>query len=532
MYRIKIIIFICCTFGLLCCTNVSTQNDFRRQLDSLNEKINQSKNYDTVKEQQIASLKAVPSTNFFDKYLKLYEAYKFYNFDSAYQYASLLLKQASLEKNDSLYECAKLKQCFILVSSGMFKEALDSLNTIRPAQLKPSFKIDYYTALMRCYYDLADYDNDYYSAEYNKTGSQYLDSLLVCYPADSFESVYYKGLKEIRLGNFDDKALQYLQPLISKPLSLHQMALTTSTLSDIYIRHGETDAAIRLLAKGAIADIESSTKETTALFNLSTLLYKNGDLKTASFYIKKAMNDAVFYGAKQRKVQLSSVLALIENQHVASVEQQKRNAIMYGILTTLLLLILAGAVVTVIRQIRKLKKAEQTINKVHHHLQEVNVKLEEANKIKEEYLGFFFNGNSEVYTKVERFKRNIEKKVRDRKLDEILFLLNNFNLNEDKHELLDNFDRIFLKIFPHFLQEYNALFPPECQTALKDDEHPLPTEVRIFALIRLGIHENEKIAEILGYSVHTINTYKTKTKNKSLVENEQFEKKIMQIPSV
>ncbi len=261
------------------------------------------------------------------------------------------------------------------------------------------------------------------------------------------------GLKEIRSDNRAG-AIRYLQYLMADSLlTLHQIALTASTLSDIYIQRSEMDSAILLLLKAAIADIKTSTKETTALLNLSTLLYKNGDIKNASLYIKKAMNDAIFYGAKQRKVQLSSVLSLIEGQRVASVELQNRNAIIYGIIATLLLLVLAGLIITILYQMRRLKKAEKTISKAHHHLQEVNVKLEEANKIKEEYLGYFFNGNSEVYTKVERFKKNVEKKVHGRKLDEILFLVNTFNLKEDKHELLSNFDRIFLKLFPHFLPD-------------------------------------------------------------------------------
>lgn len=50
-----------------------------------------------------------------------------------------------------------------------------------------------------------------------------------------------------------------------------------------------------------------------------------------------------------------------------------------------------------------------------------------------------------------------------------------------------------------------------------------------FALIRMGISENDKIAKIRGFSVNTIYTYKTKIKNKALVPNEEFEQHIMEI---
>lgn len=535
--------FLCCCVSLcflvvIFCIHGSAlgQNHLRPLFDSLNQTIAASANYDSVKTREIDSIRASIGTtgNLFDNYLKLYRAYRTYNYDSAYSYAQLLLQEARIENNDSLYVLAQLKQGFILVSSGMFKEAFDSLAVLYNVHLLPAFRAEYYTLLARCYYDIADFDNDkYHTPAYNALGGRYLDSAMIYYDTASFEYKYYSGLKAIR-GGQKQKALKFFNALMAEEhLTPHQLALTASTLCDLYI-HGkdqDQEEAIYLLLRAAIADIVSSTKETTALFNLSTLLYQRNDIPHASLYIKKAMNDAVFYGAKQRKVQLSSILSLIESQRVANIEHQKRKAILYGAIATLLLLLFAGLILIILRQMRKLKKAEKTISKAHHHLQDSNARLEEANKIKEGYLGYFFNGNSEVYAKVEKFKKSIERRVRDGKFSEIAILINQFNLKEDKHELLDNFDRIFLKLFPHFLEQYNALFTLENQIGL-GEKASLPTEVRIFALIRLGIHDNEKIASILGYSVHTINTYKTKVKNKSVVSNELFEQKIMEIKSV
>ena len=155
----------------------------------------------------------------------------------------------------------------------------------------------------------------------------------------------------------------------------------------------------------------------------------------------------------------------------------------------------------------------------------------EANKIKEEYIGYFFSGNSEFYTRIERFKRSVEQKIVDRKLDEIRFLVNNLNLKQERDELLKNFDAIFLKLFPNYIEEFNALFKEEDHIKLKEGEL-LNTDLRIFALIRMGIHDNEKIARILEYSVNTINTYKTKIKNKSILANDAFEQKIMDFHTI
>lgn len=502
----------------------------------LNETISQAPRYDKEKLASIRSLKATLDYEgagpMFQGYSRLYEAYKSFNYDSAYTYTEKLFAIAGRMGNDSLYNDAKIKQSFVLLSSGMFKEAFDSLNTLRIRDLDPGKKAQVYTLLARCYYDLADYDNDKYHAPgYNATGSRYLDSAIHLYRPGSFNYLYYNGLKHIRSHNID-QAIQYFSRLMAdSTLTLHQLALTASTLSDVYIQKGETETAIALLVQAAICDLKSSTKETTAIFNLSTLLFRQGDLKNASFYIKKAMNDAVFYGARQRKVQLSAILSLIESEKIAQVEAENHRALTYAGGVTLLLLCLVALVVIILRQFRRLKEAKGLVTRAHKAQQEINGRLMEANKIKEEYIGYFFNGNSEVYTKIDHFKKNLEKQAKDRKFTEILFLINHFNIKEDKDELLKNFDTIFLKLFPHFIESYNDLFEPPDQVSPKEDR-VLNTDLRIFALIRLGIHDNEKIAQILGYSVHTINTYKTKVKNKSRVHNDEFEARIMAIKSI
>jgi len=110
-------------------------------------------------------------------------------------------------------------------------------------------------------------------------------------------------------------------------------------------------------------------------------------------------------------------------------------------------------------------------------------------------------------------------------------MLANIALKKEKEELYRNFDRVFLKLFPDFVEEFNKLLKEEHRIVLKEDEL-LNTDLRIFALIRMGITDNEKIANILQYSVNTIYTYKTKIKNRSLVPNEKFEDYVMQINSV
>ncbi len=506
------------------------------QLDQLDAALLAVPHYDQEKIKKIALLRNGLLNNsaqpLFQYYLGLYKEYYIFNYDSAYVYARRMQQLAVQEKNAGLITYAKIKMGFILLSSGMFKEVFDTLGTINPNLLAADQKAEYYTLMARCYYDLADYDHDdFYAPWDNAKGNQFLDSSLQLYDQSSFEYIYYSGLKNIRSGQMAEAQKYFRRLLLQKNLSFHELALTASTLSDIYIRKGQTETAINLLMQAAMADIQSSTKETSAIFNLASLLFKSGELQRASVYIQKAVDDAVFYGARQRKVQLSAILPLIEAEKISRVENQKKNLISYAAGATFTLVVVIILAIIIFRQVNKLKVAKQIITDAKDQQQLINNKLTEANKIKEEYIGYFFNVNSDFFAKIERFKKLVDKKISDRKFEEIKFLVNNINLKQEKDEILKNFDKVFLKLFPDFVNEFNALFKPEDQIKLKDNEL-LTTDLRIFALIRMGIHDNEKIAQILEYSVNTVYTYKTKIKNKSIVPNEDFEHRIMEIKTM
>jgi hypothetical protein len=542
MYQTPLLLGLLLTLSLA----VQCQKNAVATLADLNQAVERSSQYDAEKERTIGLLKSdLVATNpadlelLFHRYQPLYEEYKVYNYDSAFHYAGNLLRTALRLNSPSLIVYARLKTGFCLLSSGMFKETLDTLKEVSITGAPDSLKAEYYSLMGRYYYDLGDFDNDAYNTPvYTALGNKYIDSALRLYPPASFSAVYYTGLKAIKTGN-RQAAMSRLWNLLSRAdLSDHELAVTASTLSDIYIYNGEPDTAIQLLIRAAIADIRSSTKETAAIFNLAQLLYKKGDVKNASSYIEAAIRDASFYGARQRKVQVSAILPLIEGEKINRVEAQKRTLITYSVITTVLLLIVIVLAIVVYRQVNKLKIAQRKITEAHEKLQaangrlrEANNKLSEANKIKEEYIGYFFNADSEFFAKIEKFKKSLEQKIAYRKWEDLITLVNNTNLKKEKEELLQNFDKIFLKLFPDFIQGFNDLFKEEDRIQMKDHEF-LNTDLRIFALIRMGIHENEKIARILEYSVNTINTYKTKIKNKSIVPNEEFEQRIMEIKTL
>lgn len=520
--------------------------------DSLNARlarvIKMGRVFDSLKIKRIDSVRLslyqsdnLPNGKKFAIEEQLYEFYKLFKYDSAYFYARNLLDQAKQQNMPSQIVSSKLKMSFILLSAGLYKETFDTLATINIADQSNELKAAFYTLMGRCYYDIAGYDNDHYhSVDYDIIGSRYMDSALLYYPKESFEEIYYHGLRKYKDAKIEE-ALPFFNRLISdSKLTDHQYALVASTMSGIYLQKKQTEEGIRLLTKAAEADLRSSTKETFAIFNLAGLLFRQGDLKYASLFIETAIENAAFYGARQRKVQMSTLLPLIEGERISAVETQRNILIKYALLVTALGLILIWLTIVILRQIRKLKAAKEIISQAHvrqqeingkleefnQRLEEVNEKLEEANKIKEGYIGYFFNIDSEFFTRLEKLKRNIEQKLSDRKFDEIRFIVNNINSKKEKEELLVNFDKVFLKLFPNFIQSYNSLFYLEDQVQATDGV--LDTDQRIFALIRMGITDSEKIAQILDYSVKTIYAYKTRIKNRSVFPKE-FEERIMQI---
>ena len=522
-----------CLLTLVCLHNLYARQDNSRLLQDLNHVIASADEYDAHKQASIRAIHRSVSSSSpierFNGYHQLFDAYKVYKYDSAYLYAQKQYEMARELRNDTLINMARIDLSFSLLSAGMYKETQETLDSVNIRTLSDSAKAEYYALMGRFYYDLGDFDKDLnYTPGYTQKGNTFMDSTIALSPASSFDLPYYQGLKDIKSNN-NDRAREGFRLLLARPgLTEHQIALTASTLSDIYIQRKLDDSAIALLVQAAIADIKSATRETSAIFNLAALLYKKGDVKNAYTCIQRAIADATFYGARQRKVQVSAILPLIEGERVNIAEKQKNKLIAYAAVVTLLLLAVIGLVIALMKQIRKVKLAQQALMEAHARLQVANEKLTESNTIKEEYIGNFFNYNSDFFSRIERFKRSIDQKIMERKLEEVKFLVNNINLKREKEDLLKSFDKVFLTLFPGFVDGFNALFKPEDQVHLKDNEL-LNTDLRIFALIRMGISDNEKIAHILEYSVNTIYTYKTKIKNKSILPNEAFEQAIMDI---
>jgi hypothetical protein len=508
-------------------------------LAELKAEIGRKSIYDDAKQTRIQQLKQlqhnIPKADYskqYDVFLKLYDEYKSYQYDSAYVYVNKL-KNLSFAMNDmSRAYYSQIKLGFILLSSGMFKETFDSMRVIDPKLLTDSMKVEYYFIMYRCNSDLAKYNSDkYFTPDYIRAGNMYIDSAIKLSKPGSVDQIYYTGLKHIAINdNFNGS--QELNKLIAVdvPISMHLRAMITCSLGQIYINSNNREEGIDLLIQSAIADIKSSTKETVALFTLAEQLYKTGNIKDAYAFIQLAKADADFYGARQRKIQIGAILPLVAAEELNHSENEKDRIMGYLLAITALASLVILFLIMIYKQLGKLKHKEKIIEDQNIQLKDINYRLSEDAHIKEEYIGQFFKVISSYILKLEKLKMSVDTKLSIKKYDDIRQIINNINIKKEREDLYYSFDHIFLKIFPNFISVFNSQFEEKDQ--IWPHEHEvLNTDLRIFALIRMGIDDNETIAKILEYSVNTIYVYKMRIKAKSK-NPEQFEQCIMDIKAV
>ena len=171
----------------------------------------------------------------------------------------------------------------------------------------------------------------------------------------------------------------------------------------------------------------------------------------------------------------------------------------------------------------ELKTLNQKLHNMNNELRKINLEVTEANHIKEEYIGYFLDECSKYIDKLDTYRKMVNKKIQDKDIEGLYKTSRNSNLKEDElRELFVNFDTMFIHLFPDFIDKFNALLLDDEQLVLKKSE-VLNTELRIYALIRLGIDDSSKIANFLGYSVNTIYNYRAKMKNKAKIQREDFE---------
>ena len=495
-----------------------------KELNMLDDEISRKHIYDNSKYNRIAKLSeesyssAKYSARRYHASIQLAKEYETFKSDSALYYFNQAYHIAEELNDSSKITLAKLGRIKVLAILGYFKESMTELDEIEVQGVPEELKAEWLDTSRQLYAYVTTYaiDNEFLFNRYLKKLNYYRDKQLEILDKNSPEHKLFLAEHYAVNGETTKAKLLFGELINEIPDSSNIYARAAHNLSTIKSVEGHDDAAAYYLAKSAISDIKCSVKETLSIQELAIYLYNIGDIARAYKYISSSLADAVFCNARLRTAEVSKIIPLIDGAYKDQLEKQRKTLVATNILVGFLSIGLIIIIIIVLRQMGKVKHARQQLKK--------------ANEIKEEYIGHFLDICSIYMDRLDNFSKIVTRKITAGQVEELLKMAKTSKFTEGQHQqFYDNFDATFLHIYPTFIDEFNKLLLPEEQIIIKEPGH-LTTELRIFAFLRMGVEDSNKIASFLNYSVNTIYTYRNRIKSKAK-NRETFDDDIMKIGS-
>lgn len=509
--------------------------------------LNKKQEFNDRKEERIERLKSLKvGSSLLEQYeynLNLFLEYRKFQLDSAISYVRKNLLLAEELKRVDLVNKAQLQLATLYTSTGLYREAEGILMSLKKRQLDIEMLANYYDTYSQFY---GNYLANHNPNQYKQHCELYRDSLLALLDSSSLRYRLNIAEKSINMGvaTHAEKDLLKLFALENEDTPNH--AMIAYLLGQTYRLKKQSELAKQFFAISAITDLRISNKDNASLQNLAVLFFESGDIDNAYKCSRSALGDAIFSNVQFRTLRMSELYNIINTAYLAKEAKSKGMLRFYLILISFLTLSLSAAIVYVYKQYRKLSNTREElfqttqqlaelnkdISLSNIQLQEANCELSESNHIKEEYIAHFFDLCSTYINKLENFRSTLNKKALSHQHDELFKILKSTTLVETElEELYKTFDTIFINLYPSFVKEFNALLIAEEQIVLKPGEI-LNTELRVFALIRLGITDSVKIAAFLRYSLSSIYNYRTRARNKAVVSRNEFDEMVAKIGSL
>lgn len=549
MKKILSLVYILCFSAL---TSSFAQNKNIKDLyEQLDQAIEQSQYYINQKESRITKIKKQSRQGhtppqLLTAYYKLYEEYKTYKSDSSIYYIHQAIDLA--KRNNMKSDITKLRSLLALQysTSGAFTEALHVLQSIDKKTLNNSNKKDYYIAFYHVYGELGftniNIDTELSQEFYSKQNC-YRDTLFSILSPNSED---YLMRKEVLLTSQNKlkEALKINDIRLSKcKKGSHEYGIVAYYRYLIYRSLKDEDMVKYWLLQSAICDVKCAINDQASLWILAEILSKEKDVERSYKYINFSWKAIKKFCTRIRSWQISPVLGTIDHNYQAELKKANHRLIFAIICVSLLVIALALLTFYVNKQKSYLSNARNELKKTNTQLEELNNKLSstngilkasndklnESNGVKEEYIGQFLGACSHYIDKLDKMRLNVNKMVKNKQYNELYSMTKSSEVKEQElEELYANFDKVFLNLFPNFVEDLNGLLKEECQIHLSSP-NKLSAIVRVFALIRLGIDDSTKIAEFLHYAVNTIYNYRAKLRNGALNDRNEFEKKVREL---
>lgn len=553
------ILIVCLLFPAYVCADTSKHalEENRKLLHSLDSLLEQQDLFVRVKEERIKQLKMQYSRvkdvkELYAMNRMVYLEYRVYDADSAPHYINKNIQLAQQTNNRTWEVVSLLEQSFVLTSSGLLTEALKAVSDIQPEELPQNLRSEYFGRLCTLYSRLRDYssENSQLSEHYNNLQKAFRDSVYLTATPDELR--YWNCRAWLYLGTPEIEPVKQAFEENKQTLSndSRKYSIATYNLSAIYRSENNESKYLENLILSAMADIRSVNGDIGSLQEIAEYLFKHGEIDRAYNYILYCSQKAMLFHNRVRIVKMSHLQNQIYKAYQEQSRTQQKRLQASLIAVSFLFLVLIGAFLFIRKQMRRLKEANlkldstnqklsvnmDALSTAHQRLEEVNMQLKdlntqlqevndqlrESNYVKEEYIGYVFNICSTYISKLEEFRKNINRKLKVGQIEDVKAMTDSSaTASNELKEFYQNFDTIFLHLYPDFVSDFNALLLPEERIELKEGEL-LNTELRIHALIRLGITDSVKIADFLHCSAQTVYNNRLRTRNKSIIPKEDF----------
>lgn len=495
--------------------------------------------YSHQKEVRIDSLKhllypAMGDDERFRLYNAIYEEYYTYRFDSAMLYVDREEEVAMKLSNPAYRNLSIIHRSILLSTSGYFSESIQNLEQIDSRTLDDALRIEYYTAYEWAYSMWAEYSNDkVYAPRYYEKEMLYQDSLISVLPASSPLHHYWKGENLYRHRRYAEAEDCYKKALEGLPVNVRLYAMVTYGLALVYSQTNNWEEYENYLIMAAISDQVCPLKENLALQELALYIFKNrsGEVSRANRYLNHSLEDAMFYNNRLRMLEIArkfpSIVLSYQEQNLIKSQRLQWSLICISLLSIGLVV----SLVYIYRQMNQLHKRRKILADMNQELQHLNKALVDTNHTREEYVSLFMDLCAAYIDKLNKYQDLVKRKVKAKQTDDLLRLVNATKLSDtDAKEFFMNFDTAFLNLYPNFIKEFNSLLR-EGEEIMPKRGEILTTELRIFALIRMGIKDSSKIATLLFYSPQTIYNHRSVVKNKAKMRD-SFEKQVEELCAV
>mgnify|MGYP003543571100 CR=1 FL=1 len=542
-------LFLCLCTICMCRLHAADSSRADSLLLKLDQAIKERPIYMEQKELKLVELKRllhrqIPDEERFAILGTLLDEYRSFNTDSALHMAEEREQIAIRLGNREYIDNARMNKADVLGMTGMYKEVMDLMRNIHIDRLPVDIHPYYYHIYRTVYGLMADYAVTAYEKKlYTELTDKYRDSLLLVNKDNLLIHTLIQS-DQYNVRNEYDKAIRLLTDYLALQKDYeHDVAICAYTLSESYRLKGDKEKEKEYLIVSAMADMKTAVREYISLRKLAVLLYQEGDIERAYSYVKICMEDAAACNARLRKLEILEIFPIINDAYQQKTEKQQEQMKWALVSISLLSLFLLLAIFYVYKQMKKVAAARREVIDANKRLKELNdelhlsnAQLKEANHsiaensyLKEEYIGRYMDQCSVYLEKMDNYRRSLGKIAATGNVEELYKNIKSSKFIEGElKEFYTNFDNTFLQLFPTFVEDFNALLADDEQISLKAGER-MNTELRIFALIRLGITDSVKIAQFLRYSVTTIYNNRTKVRNKAAGDRDLLEQEVMTI---